>query len=230
MKNLLKIIAQKILGKNQSNLLDLCIVGLGNPGDKYNHSRHNAGYDYLDLICNQLSVELKKSNKIEGLLGETTYKDLKIGFVKPNEFINNSGRTLSLIKKYKVKELNDVLVIHDDMDLEPGEVKLKIGNDELKGKGEGVGPVNALDNALRNNFQSSGYSDLIKDLSLIDYKVRILNTGTDATTRVSIESSDRNKKSWFTIGVSENIIEASFRALIDSVEYKLMKEKAKSLN
>ena len=127
MKNLLKIIAQKILGKNQSNLLDLCIVGLGNPGDKYNHSRHNAGYDYLDLICNQLSVELKKSNKIEGLLGETTYKDLQIGFVKPDEFINNSGRTLSLIKKYKVKELNDVLVIHDDMDLEPGEVKLKIG-------------------------------------------------------------------------------------------------------
>ena len=99
MKNLLKIIAQKILGKNQSNLLDLCIVGLGNPGDKYNHSRHNAGYDYLDLICNQLGVELKKSNKIEGLLGETTYKDLQIGFVKPNEFINNSGRTLSLIKK-----------------------------------------------------------------------------------------------------------------------------------
>ena len=99
MKNLLKIITQKILGKNQSNLLDLCIVGLGNPGDKYNQSRHNAGYDYLDLICNQLSVELKKSNKIEGLLGETTYKDLQIGFVKPNEFINNSGRTLSLIKK-----------------------------------------------------------------------------------------------------------------------------------
>ena len=47
---------------------------------------------------------------------------------------------------------------------------------------------------------------------------------------VSIESSDSNKKSWFTIGVSENIIEASFRALIDSVEYKLMKEKAQPLN
>ena len=57
-----------------------------------------------------------------------------------------------------------------------------------------------------------------------------MNTGTDATTRVSIESSDNNNKSWFTIGVSENIIEASFRALIDSVEYKLMKEKAQSLN
>ena len=84
--------------------------------------------------------------------------------------------------------------------------------------------MNALDKALRNNFESSGYSDVIKDLSLIDYKVRILNTGTDAITRVSIECADKNQKSWYTIGVSENIIEASFRALLDSFEYKLMKE------
>ena len=61
------------------------------------------------------------------------------------------------------------------------------------------------------------------DLSLIDYKVRILNTGTDAITRVSIESSDANKKSWYTIGVSENIIEASWQALQDSFNYKLLK-------
>jgi len=109
-------------------------------------------------------------------------------------------------------------------------VKLKVGDEEIIGNGQGVGPVNALDKALRNNFQSGGYSELIKDLSLIDYKVRILNTGTDAITRVSIESSDRNQKSWYTIGVSENIIEASFRALIDSIEYKLMKEKAEPLH
>ena len=106
-------------------------------------------------------------------------------------------------------------------------VKLKIDSDELIGTGKGVGPVNALDNALRNNFKSSRYAEYINDLSLIDYKVRILNTGTDAITRVSIESSDANKKSWYTIGVSENIIEASFRALIDSVEFKLMKEQVK---
>ena len=105
------------------------------------------------------------------------------------------------------------------------EVRLKIGSEKIVGTGSGVGPVNALDKALRNNFQSSGYAGVIKDLSLIDYKVRILNTGTDAITRVSIESADKNQKSWFTIGVSENIIEASFRALLDSFEYKLMKDK-----
>ena len=109
------------------------------------------------------------------------------------------------------------------------EVRLKIGSEEIVGVGSGVGPINALDKALRNNFQSSGYADVIKDLSLIDYKVRILNTGTEAITRVSIESTDKNQKNWFTIGVSENIIEASFRALLDSFEYKLMKEKTTPL-
>ena len=79
---------------------------------------------------------------------------------------------------------------------------------------------------MRNNFQSSGYAELIKDLSLIDYKVRILNTGTDAITRVSIESTDSQGKNWFTIGVSANIIDASFKALIDSLDYKLFKDKA----
>ena len=70
----------------------------------------------------------------------------------------------------------------------------------------------------------------LKDLKLVDYKVRILNTGTNATTRVSIESTDSTGKSWFTIGVSPNIIEASFKALIDSLDYKLYKEKAPANN
>ena len=70
------------------------------------------------------------------------------------------------------------------------------------------------------------YYKYFSDLKLLDYKVRILNTGTGATTRVLIESTDKTGKSWFTIGVSQNIIEASFKALIDSLEYKLFKEKA----
>tara|TARA_B110000438_G_C15803796_1_gene646357 strand:- start:23 stop:1627 length:1605 start_codon:yes stop_codon:yes gene_type:complete len=98
---------------------------------------------------------------------------------------------------------------------------------EIVVSGEGNGPVNALDNAIRSNVDKVGkYSKYLKDLKLVDYKVRILNTGTNATTRVSVESTDRDGKSWFTIGVSPNIIEASFKALIDSLDYKLYKEKA----
>ena len=102
---------------------------------------------------------------------------------------------------------------------------------EIVCEGSGNGPVNALDNAIRSNVDKVGkYSKYLKDLKLLDYKVRILNTGTNATTRVSIESTDREGKSWYTIGVSPNIIEASFKALIDSLDYKLYKEKAPANN
>ena len=66
----------------------------------------------------------------------------------------------------------------------------------------------------------------LEDLKLVDYKVRILNTGTEAVTRVSIESTDSKGKNWFTIGVSTNIIDASFKALVDSLDYKLFKDNA----
>jgi len=102
-----------------------------------------------------------------------------------------------------------------------------IDGKEISCNGEGNGPVNALDNAIRSNFKKvEKYYNFFSDLKLLDYKVRILNTGTEATTRVLIESTDKTGKSWFTVGVSPNIIEASFKALIDSLDYKLLKEKA----
>ncbi len=104
---------------------------------------------------------------------------------------------------------------------------LVVDNNSVLCEGEGNGPVNALDNAIRNNIDKlAKYSEYLKDLKLVDYKVRILNTGTEATTRVSIESTDSKGKSWFTIGVSPNIIDASFKALIDSLDYKLFKDNA----
>ncbi|OUX54575.1 MAG: citramalate synthase [Pelagibacteraceae bacterium TMED287] len=107
------------------------------------------------------------------------------------------------------------------------EVTFLIDGKLIKCTGSGNGPVNALDNAIRSNFKRvEKYYKYFSDLKLLDYKVRILNTGTGATTRVLIESTDNTGKSWFTIGVSQNIIEASFKALIDSLEYKLFKEKA----
>jgi len=106
-----------------------------------------------------------------------------------------------------------------------------VDDKEIVCEGSGNGPVNALDNAIRSNVDKVGkYSKYLKDLKLVDYKVRILNTGTNATTRVSIESTDSKGKSWFTIGVSPNLIDASFKALIDSLDYKLYKDKAPANN
>lgn len=90
---------------------------------------------------------------------------------------------------------------------------------------EGNGPVNALDNALRKDL--GRYQKHIRDVDLVDYKVRILTGGTEAVTRVLVESHDQvSGERWFTVGVSPNIIDASFEALIDSINYKLMRDGA----
>ncbi|AYG58616.1 citramalate synthase [Rhizobium jaguaris] len=102
-------------------------------------------------------------------------------------------------------------------------VKIIIDGQTIMSVAEGDGPVNALDLALRKDFGK--YQHEIDDLELADFKVRILNGGTEAITRVLIESTDSSGVRWWTVGVSENIIDASFQALMDSVIYKLMKNR-----
>ncbi|EJW09495.1 (R)-citramalate synthase [Rhodovulum sp. PH10] len=101
-------------------------------------------------------------------------------------------------------------------------VKVKVGDDEpLISAAEGDGPVHALDLALRKDL--GRYQEYIQGLSLTDYRVRILNGGTEAVTRVLIDSRDETGATWTTVGVSPNIIEASFQALMDSIVYKLIR-------
>jgi 2-isopropylmalate synthase len=103
-------------------------------------------------------------------------------------------------------------------------VKVKVGDDSTISAAEGNGPVNALDQALRKDLGK--YQKYIAGLSLTDFRVRILNSGTEAVTRVLIESEDENGERWTTVGVSENIIDASFQALMDSIVFKLVRSKA----
>jgi 2-isopropylmalate synthase len=107
-------------------------------------------------------------------------------------------------------------------------VKLKIRDEVVYTAAEGNGPVNALDNALRKALES--YYPVIEDMHLADYKVRVLDEGgeTSAKVRVLIESSN-GEKQWNTVGVSGNIIEASWIALNDSIRYFLMDEAAPEL-
>ncbi|WP_269931559.1 citramalate synthase [Aminobacter sp. HY435] len=102
-------------------------------------------------------------------------------------------------------------------------VKVVVDGEDKMSVAEGDGPVNALDIALRKDLGK--FQDEIGDLELADYKVRILNGGTEAITRVLIESHDATGARWWTVGVSTNIIDASFQALMDSIIYKLMKNR-----
>lgn len=101
-------------------------------------------------------------------------------------------------------------------------IKLKVGDEVVHTAAEGNGPVNALDNALRKALEE--FYPEVKEMQLIDYKVRVLDgkDGTGAVVRVLIETSD-GRRSWGTVGVSPNIIEASWQALVDSIAYGLLK-------
>jgi 2-isopropylmalate synthase len=104
-------------------------------------------------------------------------------------------------------------------------VKVTVDGESLMSAGEGNGPVNALDEALRKDLGK--FSKYIEDVQLTDFKVRILtHEGTDAVTRVMVESIDGQGHRWSTVGVSPNIVDASFQALLDSIVYKLYRDGA----
>jgi 2-isopropylmalate synthase len=107
-------------------------------------------------------------------------------------------------------------------------IMVEVGGQEEHTAAIGNGPVNALDNALRKALEK--FYPQLKTVKLTDYKVRVLKggEGTGSLVRVLIESSD-NDDSWGTVGVSENIIQASWQALVDSIDYKLLKDEQKYL-
>jgi 2-isopropylmalate synthase len=107
-------------------------------------------------------------------------------------------------------------------------IMVKVGDRVEHTAAEGNGPVNALDNALRKALEK--FYPGLAEVRLIDYKVRVLTDqeGTGASTRVLIESWDGETR-WGTVGVSENIIQASWQALVDSIDYKLLKEEEEGI-
>jgi 2-isopropylmalate synthase len=111
----------------------------------------------------------------------------------------------------------------DDKPLSEATVQVKVGGRIEHTAAEGNGPVNALDHALRKALEH--FYPQIKEMRLLDYKVRVLSAGkgTASVTRVLIESGDKQSR-WGTVGVSDNIIDASYQALIDALQYKLLKD------
>ncbi|WP_420410933.1 citramalate synthase [Roseibium sp.] len=126
------------------------------------------------------------------------------------------------VDSFKVMVERRFNAIGDLITVSEAVVKVDVDGETRMSVAEGNGPVNALDMALRKDLGK--YQAAIEGLELIDYKVRILNGGTDAVTRVLIESHDaKTQRRWFTIGVSSNIVDASFQALVDSITFALLK-------
>ena len=102
------------------------IVGLGNYGKEYEHTRHNVGFDTVDLLADSLGESIDKSG-FHSLYKKVKYMDEDLLLVKPQTYMNNSGIAVKEIADYFKIDLEDIVVIHDEMDIKPGHLKFKMG-------------------------------------------------------------------------------------------------------
>jgi PTH1 family peptidyl-tRNA hydrolase len=100
------------------------IVGLGNPGEKYTHTRHNIGFDIIDYCANQWQVEMNEV-KFKGIYGMKLIDGEKVFLLKPMTYMNLSGESVRPLMEYFKIDLKDVLVIYDDLDLPVGKIRLR---------------------------------------------------------------------------------------------------------
>ncbi|QKI89929.1 aminoacyl-tRNA hydrolase [Thiomicrorhabdus xiamenensis] len=101
------------------------IVGLGNPGDKYDLTRHNAGFWFVDEVARQYGVVFRPETKFLGEAARVQSNGLDFWLLKPATFMNRSGQSISALAKFYKIPVESILVVHDELDLPPGTAKLK---------------------------------------------------------------------------------------------------------
>ncbi len=184
-----------------------------------------AGKSNLIAELNRIGLGVDKADpRLDALLREVKEKQT-LGYAYDGadaSFELLARRTLGTVPHYfDVLSFRVIVEQRDGEMLSEAVVKVKVDGETYINAGEGNGPVNALDVALRKDLGK--FQRYIDDMELVDFKVRILNGGTGATTRVLIESRDKAGERWFTVGVSANIVEASFQALVDAITFKLVR-------
>ena len=103
----------------------LLLVGLGNPGKEYQNTRHNAGSDFVRMLCNDYQVSLAKEKLVNGYYAKFIINDCSIILCIPDTFMNESGISVSKAKKFFKVENHEILIIHDELDLHNGCIRLK---------------------------------------------------------------------------------------------------------
>ena len=134
-------------GERASTLV-LLIAGLGNPGREYERTRHNAGWMVMDELARRHGGSFR--SKFSGQLSETRLDDLKLALLKPETYMNVSGQSIGAARKFFKVDPADVLIVHDDVDLEPGRLQAKFGGG-LAGH-----------NGLRSIAQALGTNDFLR--------------------------------------------------------------------
>jgi peptidyl-tRNA hydrolase, PTH1 family len=139
----------RLLRRGESaSTLDLLVAGLGNPGREYERTRHNVGWLVVDELARRHGGSFR--SKFSGRLAETRMEDLRLALLKPETYMNESGRSLGAAARFFKVEPDSLLVVHDDVDLEPGRLQARLGGG-LAGH-----------NGLRSIAQALGSQDFLR--------------------------------------------------------------------
>ena len=103
----------------------LLLIGLGNPGKEYENTRHNAGSDFVRMLCDKYEISLEKEKLINGCCAKLNINDRSVVLCIPDTFMNESGLSVSKAKKFFEVENHEILIVHDELDLENGSIRLK---------------------------------------------------------------------------------------------------------
>ncbi len=176
------------------------IVGLGNKGNEYNNTRHNVGFMVIDNYINKNNLTLK--SKLDGLYAETIINGEKVIFLKPQNYINLSGDVISKYIKYFKIDIKDILVIHDDMDLEIGTFKIR-----YKGGSAGHNGLKNIESNLKTNEYKRIKIGISKNnIDKVDYVLGKFS---------STELSKLNKVIDITYNIIEDFVSLSFENLMN---------------
>ncbi len=135
-------------GREDAPTLDLLVAGLGNPGSEYAHTRHNVGWMVVDELARRLDASFR--SKFSGKLAEGRLDELRLALLEPETFMNESGRSIGAAARYFKVPAGSLVVVHDDVDLEPGRLQARLGGG-LAGH-----------NGLRSIAQALGTQDFLR--------------------------------------------------------------------
>ncbi len=133
----------------KDNVTIKLIVGLGNPGSQYEHTRHNIGVDFLYLLARKYNIDLRPEGKFQGILGRGMILGNEVRLLFPTTFMNESGRSVAALCSFYKISPEEILVCHDDLDLQPGFMKLKFAG--------GLAGHNGLRSITANMGNSQNY-------------------------------------------------------------------------
>ncbi|WP_294040879.1 aminoacyl-tRNA hydrolase [Thiolapillus sp.] len=183
-----------------------CIVGLGNPGDKYQYTRHNAGFWLADRLANRFGLQLRADNKFFGQTGKLSLPSGDCWLLKPMTFMNRSGQSASALARFYRFVPEQILVVHDELDLPAGSVRLK------KGGGHGG------HNGLRDIISALGSKDFYRLRLGIDHPGHRDQVTDYVLSRPSREDQQKLEQAIDTsIDHIEDLLEGNFQRFMNEV-------------